>query len=39
MPLYLLDALEAVQAFFNAGGPVLYFISALVFVMWVLILE
>lgn len=39
MPLFLLDALEAINNFFNAGGPVLYFIAALTFVMWVLMLE
>ena len=39
MPLYLLDALEAINNFFNAGGPVLYLIAALTFVMWTLVLE
>jgi biopolymer transport protein ExbB len=39
MPLYLLDAIEAINNFFNAGGPVLYLIAGLTFVMWVLMLE
>ena len=39
MLLYLLDALESIQNFFNAGGPVLYLIAAITFVMWVLMLE
>ncbi len=39
MPLYLLDALEAINNFFNSGGPVLYLIAALTFVMWTLMLE
>ena len=39
MPLFLLDILEAVGNFFDAGGPVLYFIAALMFIMWVLLLE
>ena len=39
MPLYLLDALEAIRNFFNSGGPVLYLIAVLAFVMWVLMLE
>ena len=39
MPLYLQDALEAINNFFNSGGPVLYLIAVLTFVMWVLILE
>jgi len=39
MPLYFLDALEAINNFFNSGGPVLYLIAVLTFVMWVLILE
>jgi len=39
MPLYLLDAIEAINNFFNAGGPVLYLIAVLTFVMWVLMLE
>ena len=39
MPLYLLDALEAINNFFNSGGPVLYLIAVLTFVMWVLMLE
>ncbi len=39
MPLYLLDALEAINNFFNSGGPVLYLIAVLTFVMWILMLE
>ncbi len=37
--LLLLDALEAVDNFFESGGPVLYLIAVLTFVMWVLLLE
>ncbi|MHC8441527.1 MAG: MotA/TolQ/ExbB proton channel family protein [Candidatus Eutrophobiaceae bacterium] len=37
--LLLLDALEAVDRFFQSGGSVLYLITGLVFVMWVLLLE
>ncbi len=39
MLLYLLDAQEAINKFFNSGGPVLYLIAVLTFVMWVLMLE
>ena len=39
MPLYLLDALEAINNFFNSGGPVLYLIAVLTFIMWCLMLE
>ena len=39
MSLYLLDALEAIHNFFNAGGPVLYLIAILTFIMWLLMLE
>jgi biopolymer transport protein ExbB len=39
MPLFLLDALEAVGNFFESGGFVLYLIALLTFVMWVLMLE
>lgn len=39
MILFILDALEAVNNFFNAGGPVLYLIAALTFIMWTLMLE
>lgn len=39
MQLLLLDALEAIDRFFVAGGPVLYPITVLAFVMWVLMLE
>ena len=37
--LILLDALEAVNNFFDSGGFVLYLIAILTFVMWSLILE
>lgn len=39
MPFFLLDAFEAISNFFNSGGPVLYLIAILTFVMWVLMLE
>ena len=39
MPLFLLDALEAINNFFNSGGPVLYLIAILTFIMWTLMLE
>ncbi len=39
MLLFLLDALEAINNFFNSGGPVLYLIVVLTFFMWVLMLE
>lgn len=39
MPLYLLDAFEAINHFFNSGGPVLYLIAILTFFMWMLMLE
>lgn len=39
MQLYLLDALEAINNFFNSGGPVLYLIAVLTFIMWTLMLE
>ena len=39
MPLYILDALEAINKFFDSGGPVLYLIAVLTFVMWTLMLE
>lgn len=39
MPLYLLDAIEAIKNFFNSGGPVLYLIAVLTFIMWTLMLE
>jgi len=35
----LMDSLEAIQAFMEAGGEVLYLIAGLTFVMWTLILE
>lgn len=37
--LYLFDILEAIQGFYERGGVVLYFISGLSFIMWMLILE
>lgn len=39
MQLYLLDAFEAINKFFHSGGPILYMITVLAFVMWALILE
>lgn len=39
MPIFLLDALEAIGNFFESGGPVLYLIAILMFVIWVLLLE
>ncbi len=39
MPLYLLDAFEAVNNFFHSGGPVLYWIAGLTFILWTLMLE
>lgn len=39
MPIFLLDALEAISNFFDSGGPVLYLIAGLTFVMWLLLLE
>ena len=33
------DAIEAVQAYISLGGFVIYFIAALAFLMWTLILE
>ncbi len=39
MPIYLMDALDAINNFFISGGPVLYLIAVLTFVMWGLILE
>ncbi len=39
MPLNLLDMQEAIQRFFVAGGPVLYLIAGVTFLMWALILE
>ncbi|WP_111642654.1 MotA/TolQ/ExbB proton channel family protein [Marinimicrobium alkaliphilum] len=37
--LALMDALGAIRAFMDQGGPVLYLIAALTFVMWTLIFE
>ncbi len=39
MFLFLLDALGAINRFFESGGPVLYVIATATFAMWVLILE
>ena len=39
MPLFLLDMLAAIGNFFDSGGPVLYFIAGLMFIMWVLLIE
>lgn len=39
MPIILLDVFEAIGNFFYSGGPVLYLIAALMFVMWMLLLE
>lgn len=37
--LALLDALAAIQAFVQTGGPILYVIAFLTFVMWTLLFE
>lgn len=37
--LLFLDAHEAINHFFIAGGPVLYLIAILTFIMWTLLLE
>ena len=39
MLIFLQDAFEAINNFFNRGGPVLYVIAATTFIMWVLILD
>ena len=39
MPLFVLDAIAAVDKFLTSGGPVLYLIAVLTFVMWILMLE
>ena len=39
MSLYLLDALYAVQRFFHAGGPVLYPIAIVAWILWIVLLE
>lgn len=39
MWFFLLDTLEALDRFFQAGGPVLYLIAGAAFLMWLLILE
>lgn len=35
----LMEALDAIKAFVASGGPILYLIAALTFVMWTLIFE
>ena len=39
MLIFLQDAFEAIDNFFNKGGPVLYVIAATTFIMWVMILD
>jgi len=39
MLIFLQDAFEAIDNFFNKGGPVLYIIAATAFIMWVMILD
>ncbi|HHL32465.1 MAG TPA: MotA/TolQ/ExbB proton channel family protein [Oceanospirillales bacterium] len=39
MLIYLLDAFEAIDNFFDKGGPVLYVIAATTFIMWIMILD
>lgn len=39
MPLFILDALEAIRNFFTSGGPVLYLIIIWAFIMWAVLLE
>ena len=39
MLISLQDAFEAINNFFNKGGPVLYVIAATTFIMWVMILD
>jgi biopolymer transport protein ExbB len=39
MLLFLQDAFEAIDNFFNKGGPVLYVIAVTTFIMWVMILD
>lgn len=39
MLIFLQDAFEAINNFFNKGGPVLYVIAATTFIMWVMILD
>jgi len=39
MLLFIQDAIEAIDNFFNKGGPVLYVIALTAFIMWVLILD
>mgnify|MGYP002630102576 CR=1 FL=1 len=36
---FLVDAFEAIRDFLDMGGPVLRWIGAVIFIMWVLILE
>jgi len=39
MLIFLQDVFEAIDNFFNKGGPVLYAIAATTFVMWAMILD
>ncbi|MFK8013312.1 MAG: MotA/TolQ/ExbB proton channel family protein [Marinicellaceae bacterium] len=39
MLIFLQDAFEAIDNFFNKGGPVLYVIAVTTFIMWVMILD
>ncbi len=39
MLIYLLDIFEAIDNFFNKGGPVLYIIAGTTFIMWAMILD
>ncbi len=39
MPLFLLDILDAIEAFMDRGGPVLTIIMALLLIMWSLVFE
>ncbi|MCF6287952.1 MAG: MotA/TolQ/ExbB proton channel family protein [Proteobacteria bacterium] len=39
MLIFLLDAFEAIDNFFNKGGPVLYIIAGTTFIMWAMILD
>ncbi|VAW33789.1 Ferric siderophore transport system, biopolymer transport protein ExbB [hydrothermal vent metagenome] len=39
MLIFLQDVFEAIDNFFNKGGPVLYIIAVTTFIMWVMILD
>ncbi len=39
MLIFLQDVFEAIDNFFNKGGPVLYVIAATAFILWVMILD